>query len=227
MRLEQVELAAPRSALEDLRRFYGQELGLAARLQAGPSLVVQLRHSRLVFAPEDGRPFHHFAILVPGDRFAAAHAWLGERAPLLSRADEETRFDFAFWDAEACYVHDPAGNIVELIAHHGLGEAPAGGAPFGPDELLEVSEVGLVNDDGPALARALAGVGVVVWDGSPEDGLAFAGERARTVIIAPRGRGWLPTGRPAEMHRVAVTVRGLPAAEVSVPGTPHRVTTIP
>ena len=43
MRLEQVELAAPRSALEDLRRFYGQELGLAARLQAGPSLVVELK----------------------------------------------------------------------------------------------------------------------------------------------------------------------------------------
>ena len=228
LRIARAELAVATARLDAVAAFYAHTLGFAAEQRDGRIVVpVGADVLELVATGDDTDPFHHFALLVPGDRFDAARAWLGARTETLARDDGETVFPFDFWDARAVYFHDPAGNIVELIAHHGLGEAPAGGAPFGPDELLEVSEVGLVNDDGPALARALAGVGVVVWDGSPEDGLAFAGERARTVIIAPRGRGWLPTGRPAEMHRVAVTVRGLPAAEVSVPGTPHRVTTIP
>lgn len=51
------------------------------------------------------RRFYHSAVLVPGDRFDAALTWLRERV------------DLGFWDARACYCHDPAGNIVEPIAH--------------------------------------------------------------------------------------------------------------
>jgi extradiol dioxygenase family protein len=229
VRLEQVDLAAPLSALDELRSFYGRQLGLATRVGSGPSLAVQVGRSRLTFVAHGGRPFHHFAILVPGNRFAVAHAWLGERARLLSHGDgEETRFDFGSWDAEACYVHDPAGNIVELIAHHGLCERPGERAPFTATELLELSEVGLVTDDAHALAEALDAVGLVVWDGVAEAGrLAFVGEQAHTLIIAPRGRGWLPTGRAAEVHPAAVTVRGLPAASATAPGEPYRVATLP
>ena len=34
----------------------------------------------------------------------------------------ELVFDFTNWDARAFYFHDPAGSIVELIAHRGIGE---------------------------------------------------------------------------------------------------------
>ena len=84
----------------------------------------------LVATGDGTDPFHHFALLVPGDRFDAARAWLGERVEPLARDDGETVFPFDFWDARAAYFHDPAGNIVELIAHAGVAEqAPRATSP--------------------------------------------------------------------------------------------------
>jgi hypothetical protein len=118
-------------------------------------------------------------------------------------------FDFTNWDARAVYFHDPAGSIVELIAHRGIGEAGVAG-DFAPSELLGVSEIGLVCDP-PSLAAALEQeLGLEVWDGTVEgEGrLAFVGAKARTLILCRAGRPWLPTGRPAEAHPVEVTLLG-------------------
>src|SRR3954452_25419009 len=82
--------------------------------------------STLSFSGE-GDAFYHFAFLVPGDRFAAAEAWAGDRVELLAT------IDLPAWDARACYFHDLAGNIVELIAHAEI-EAAGRKGPFASDE---------------------------------------------------------------------------------------------
>ena len=142
--------------------------------------------------------------------------WARERVELLPDSETgEPVFDFTNWDAEAVYFHDPAGSIVELIAHHGLGETGATGA-FAPAELLGVSEVGLVCDP-PSLAGALEReLGLEVWDGTVagEGRLAFVGEKGRTLILCRAGRPWLPTGRPAEAHPVEVVLSGAVAGSV-------------
>jgi hypothetical protein len=215
MRFAEVTLAAPL----DLRDFYGGELGLTLD---GDAIVVG--ETRLRFNAEEGGAFYHFALLVPGDRFDAALAWAKERVELLGDV-----FDFEAWDARAVYFHDPAGsigvgstepsesagagfagagagNIVELIAHHGLEENSRSGR-FAAEELVGFSELGLVGDQ-PLLLQQLEAVGLELWDGTIEepDRLAFVGERGRTFILAPSGRGWLPTGRPAEPHPVEARV---------------------
>jgi catechol 2,3-dioxygenase-like lactoylglutathione lyase family enzyme len=192
MRFVDVTLAAPL----DLREFYGGELGLPLE---GDAIVVG--ETALRFRAKDGGAFYHFALLVPGDRFDAALAWARERVELLGGV-----FDFESWDAQAVYFHDPAGNIVELIAHHGLDENGRSGA-FSADELAGFSEVGVVGDP-RGLLRDLETLGLELWDGTVDEPgrLAFVGERGRTLILAPIGRGWLPTGRPAEAHAVEVTV---------------------
>ena len=164
-----------------------------------------------------GQPFYHVALLVPGDRFDAALAWAEERVRLLpERETGEVVFDFAFWDALACYFHDPAGTIVELIAHRGVGEAGSTG-PFRAEELLGLSEVGIVGDP-PADAAALESLGLAVWDGMVEGerSLAFVGEQARTLILCRAGRPWLPTGRPAEPSPVDVELAGGPRGSVEL-----------
>lgn len=188
VRFAEVTLDAPL----DLREFYGGELGLQLD---GDAIVVG--ETRLRFRVEEDGAFYHFALLVPGDRFDAALAWAGERAELLGDA-----FDFDFWDARAVYFHDPAGSIVELIAHHGLEENGRAGG-FAADELVGLSELGIVGDP-PELLNQLKTVGLELWSGSVEgeSSLAFVGEKGRTVILAPPGRGWLPTGRPAAPHPV-------------------------
>ncbi len=201
MRFEQVTLATAAN-VDD---FYGRVLGLGP----GP---FRIGETTLEFVAGGGEPFYHFALLVPGDRFDAAFEWAHERVALLPGPAGNEVFDFGFWDAQACYFHDPAGSIVELIAHRGVEERGTEG-PFEPGELVGVSELGLVGDP-PALAAKLEPLGIEIWSGSLDPGsLAFAGERARTFILAPTGRGWLPTGRAAEQHRVEARVAG------AVPGT--------
>ena len=192
VRFADVTLAAPL----DLRDFYGSELGLA--LDEGAIVVGE---TRLRFGIEDGGAFYHFALLVPGDRFDAALAWARERVELLGDV-----FDFEAWAARAVYFHDPAGSIVELIAHRGLAESGRTGA-FAADELAGFSELGLVGDP-PELLRRVEGAGLALWDGTVEEPgrLAFVGEQGRTLILAPPGRGWLPTGRPAELHPVELVL---------------------
>jgi hypothetical protein len=71
-----------------------------------------------------------------------------------------------------------------------------------------VSEVGLVGD--PLLiAEGLEQLDLRLWDGElgPRN-LAFFGERGRTVIVSPEGRGWLPTRRPAQPFPIDVVMSG-------------------
>jgi hypothetical protein len=188
MRFAEVTLEAPL----DLRGFYGDGLGLPLD---GEAIVVG--ETRVRFRVEDGGAFYHFALLVPGDRFDEALAWAGERVELLGDV-----FDFDNWDARAVYFHDPAGNIVELIAHHGLEEDGRSGE-FAAEELTGFSELGIVGDP-PGLLHRLKTAGLELWDGEVEgeSRLGFVGEKGRTLILAPPGRGWLPTARPAEAHPV-------------------------
>jgi catechol 2,3-dioxygenase-like lactoylglutathione lyase family enzyme len=190
MRFAEVTLSAP----SDLRDFYGETLGLPLD---GEAIVVG--ETRMLFRAEDGGAFYHFALLVPGDRFAAALVWTRERVELLGDV-----FDFEAWDARAVYFHDPAGSIVELIAHHGL-DANGRSGRFAAEEFVGFSELGLVGDP-RELLRRLEEIGLELWDGTVDepDRLAFVGEKGRTLILAPPGRGWLPTGRPAEPCAVDV-----------------------
>jgi hypothetical protein len=200
LRLGRVELLAPPGRVGALEAFYADFRS----------------PDELVFTAGAGAPFYHFAFLVPGDRFEEAQAWAGERAELLGDP-----FDFSFWDAQACYFHDPAGNIVELIAHHGLEEGP------GPI-VRGISEIGIVTADSPgAVARLQDELGLELWSGDAE-GLAFVGRKAHTLIVSGVGRGWLPTRRASEPHPAAVTITGTGrTGELTLPDCGSRIRLAP
>lgn len=205
--------------------FYGDRLGLSASVSDGERVAVEVGESTLELRPSRGEPFYHLALLVPGDRFEAAFAWAAERVRLLpERVSGEVVFDFAFWNALACYFHDPGGTIVELIAHRGVGASGAAGA-FRAEELLGLSEVGIVGDPPTDAATLERELGLEVWDGTVEGerSLAFVGEQARTLILCRRGRPWLPTGRPAEPHPVDVELAGAREGSVELAGGFSRV----
>ncbi len=82
-----------------------------------------------------------------------------------------------------------------------------------------LSELGLVGEP-PVLALPLFELGLDLWSGTLDEPgrLAFIGERGRTLILAPEGRGWMPTGRPAEPHPVEVVLSGPPTGRVELAG---------
>lgn len=226
--LLRVRLAAPSGALGTLREFYGRTLGLPVA-DAPDGLGVSVGGTTLTFREAGGaeRPFYHVALLVAGARFAAGERWLRARVDLLPRGGTgESTFAFPFWDAQACYWLDPAGSILELIGHADVPPSVPASAPFTPDELLGVSEVGLVVDAPAAAARALEErLGLPLWSGDLVTGnLGFVGGKAHTLIVCPPGRGWLPTGRPAEPHPVEVTLTGARAGTVELSPAPHHQT---
>jgi hypothetical protein len=208
--IESVELSAPQRVRRALHDFYAGSLGLASRAGGdGPDRYV-IGPASLAFTPisDAGDPFYHFALLVPGNRFEPAKQWLSGAAPLLPDIEGRTTFAFDFWDAQAAYVLDPAGNIVEVIAHRGVADAEATGA-FAASEVSGLSEIGLVTTRTDTAVDALARASLPLWSGASTGGeLAFCGAKAHTAIVCPRGRGWLPTNRPAEIHPVNVRIRG-------------------
>ncbi len=209
--IRSAQLAVAPAALPAMRRLYVEGLGFGGEPDTAERLAVEVGDAQVTFsaAPPGERPFYHFALLVPGDRYRAARRWVEQCARLLSRPGEtSTTFRFRAWDADACYFADPAGNVVELIAHRGMGDSSAGDDPFTPRELLGISELGLVVSDPPAAVHSLAGAGLKLWAGTAAgpDALAFVGRQAHTLILCAPGRPWLPTQRPAEAHPVAAIV---------------------
>lgn len=219
MRFDWVRLNAPAGSLPALDDFYVGRLGFER--ESG----LKIGETQLVLGAGSGKPFYHFALLVPGDRFEAALDWIGERVELLpDRETGEVVFDFKNWDAFACYFHDPVGNIVELIAHRGIEESATNG-PFTAAELVGFSELGLVGGKAEVAARLEDELGLEQWDGdlADEARLVFVGEKARTFILSPEGRGWLPTGRAAEAHPCEVVLSDTKSGAVRVGGVGHRI----
>jgi catechol 2,3-dioxygenase-like lactoylglutathione lyase family enzyme len=220
VRIASARLTAPATAIEALHRFYGESLGCAARRHdAGMRLDVGEGSLEFFAATGPGRPFYHVALLVPGNRFEAARTWVERSAGLLSRPGQTTTtFRFDAWDANACYFHDPAGNIVELIAHRGVAEAPSPSGGFHGAELVGISELGMVVGDPAAAAQTLSSAGLDLWSGGVEgaDALAFIGGQAHTLILCAPGRPWLPTQRPAECHAMTATLRLAAGTTVTV-----------
>jgi len=191
------------------------DLWIAEAILSAPAASLEALRAAV---PRGPQPFHHLALLVPGDRYDAAREWAAATTGLLHRPDEtSTTFAFPAWDALACYFHDPVGNIVELIAHRAIGETGRTGR-FGAGELTAISEVGLVVSDPPAAAATLACTGLELWSGDTagDEALAFVGRQAHTLILTSRARPWLPTHRPAESHPAAVVVRDGAGHEVRV-----------
>jgi hypothetical protein len=193
-----VRLRAPAHLLAELGTFYeGIDTG----------------ETELEFAAGEGEAFYHFAFLTPPERFDEQVESTPDLLPY--RETGEVVFDFDNWNAKAFYFHDPAGNIVEVIAHRGL-EGPLG-----------LSELGLVGDT-RAMAADLRALGLELWDGTLEEEgqLAFVGERGRTLILAPPGRGWLPTARPSEPHPVEAVISAPQAGSVELEDGLYRITAV-
>jgi hypothetical protein len=76
------------------------------------------------------------------------------------------------------------------------------------------------------MARRLSDqLGLEVWDGSVSEppGVAFIGQKARTLIVVPPGRGWLPTRRPAEAHGLDVLLSGARPGELDLERSRYRI----
>lgn len=178
--------------------FYQQALELPLLARGAKYAVFQVGATQLMWEQaESGDPFYHFAFDIPCNRLTEAADWMQNRAELLTR-EGNREFEFEDWKASSIYFHDPSGNIVEFIARRNLQNQSE--QAFSPEQLLRVSEIGWPTSEAdPAPATELK-----AW----RDYGAFKalGDETALLLVVPEGRGWLPTGRPAEIHPCSLVI---------------------
>lgn len=183
-------------ALEAMKGFYAETLGLRLIMDRPLAFAVQIGGTMVEFHAWEQVCRYHFAINVPPGSIEAAHDWLAARTPILLR-DGDRIVEFPNWKARAVYFHDPAGNIVELIARDEFDFHPQG--EFDRDHLASISEIGLPAYDLEAsLKRVLEETSEQVYWRSGADFVAV-GDVEGLLLFVPADRWeWLPTGAIAQ-----------------------------
>lgn len=220
MKISQLELQT--NNLGSQEQFYRDILHLPTVASDG-ALLVQVGSTQLVFRQAEMEPgqAYHFAFNIPENRFEEARTWLAGRVPLLESNTGEDSFNFANWNAHATYFRDPAGNILELIARHGLNNASD--LPFDARGLLCISEIGLTSDDVKHIVGSLQGLGLPIYDGEGSDNFTAVGDEHGLFIVVKRGRTWFPDfGTPADCLPLNVTFSMAPAATATLSGPPYQ-----
>jgi hypothetical protein len=213
----EIELQTHR--LSDLAAFYRNALQLPVRADS-QDIVVQIGSSTLRFVPTDNtEPCYHLAFNIPENRIHDACSWLEERAERVPHFKTgEVMIDWPGWNAHSVYFFDAAGNILEAIARHDLGNATA--HEFGPVDLLSVSELGLVVEDpGTALDQLARTFDLTSKSVLP--GFAVLGDDHGLFIISAENRPWMPTEIPARPFPARAVIQHRDARSVEIDNVYH------
>lgn len=229
--------------LEALEKFYRASLGF--KTQRTPSLLkIQAGGTSLEFAlaedsplasflqagspeadsPETGEidPTYHIAWAIPENKLAVGKRWLASRTRILKDASGRDEFHFRRVNRTGVYFADPAGNILELIARHGLDDGRPG--PFTTEDLLYVNHVGLAVDDVAAAVRELhESVGLDLRAPAAEN-FASVGDAHRHLTLVSTGRLWIPERKlAAGAFPTDILLHGSPKEVTSLEGYPYQI----
>ncbi len=189
--------------------YYETVLGLPVQKEIG-AVEITVGRSIIRFREDPAAEGdQHYAFLVDDARFDAARAFLEAGPGLLSDGDR-TEFEAQeAWNARSLYFPGPDRSVLEVIARRdlpsNLGAGHASGAkassphvpgtqpaPFGPGDLLSVSEVGIAVPDVVGTADRLTEAGIGRY---PAGSATFspAGHIDGMLILVSPGRTWFPT----------------------------------
>jgi hypothetical protein len=200
----------------EIQKFYGR-LGFPILLSNDDEVRVQVGETVLTFQHSDEEAFYHFALNIPANQLIQSISWLKSRqVPVLTHQGHEVvRFGTPF-DADACYFHDPAGNIVELIARHRLSALTR--FEFSAESIQCVSEIGLPTQNVRALSLSLCSAfGQDVFVGEDSDEFTAVGDDVGLFIVVKKDWEWLPTGRAAKMFPLIVVLSSQRTLSLSSP----------
>ena len=207
--------------------FYTQTLGLPLQHSTEDSFTVQAGTTALTFrTSKQEHPHYHFAFTIPFNKWKQAKTWLTARTTLL-QGDGEDEFESDRVRTHSYYFPDPAGNILELIARDDL--PPKAGENFGPQDLLYISEIGLVVDDVPAIVQHLkTTLGIEIYRDSSFEDFAQLGDINGVLVLSQCGRLWFPDQRqPAVVSPVRVSILGILPQQITLESYPYVFEVVP
>jgi len=184
-------------------------LGFPVRT-AEDAVEVGIGPSRLRFAHDPGyEGAHHLAFTVPTGSFAAARAWIGERAEVIAPDGRDEFAGPGTWDSRSVYFRGPDAQVLELIERRALASEGRVAGAFRASDVVSVSEVGVVVDDVPAAVALLEEAGLHPYGGFGTDVFAAVGDVDGLVILVARDRAWVPEGTQTAADVPVVVDAGL------------------
>ncbi len=219
------ELSLQTRHLADQKAFYHTALGLPLVAETTASFTLQAGATRLRFQEAQQDVLYHVAFTIPRNTFSEAKSWLRKHVSLLRKKSED-EFFFANINARSLYFCDAANNILEFIVHYDLDHETEG--PFGPAQVLHVSEVGLPVEDVFAQVSLLKEkLDIELYGGMVSEEFAFMGDMYGQLVVVKIGRPW----QPAETLLAAVapmqfTMSGKPERQVQLSPYPYTITVV-
>lgn len=203
MMIEELQLYTTR--LEDLKYFYRDTLGMEATSVTDQTFNLQVGGTKIIFkqCETDHEPFYHVAWLIPTNRFKEAKQWAASRV-VLSKEGERDETYSTNWNSHSLYFEDPAGNIIELIAHHRIQNQSD--HRFSAKDILQVCEIGLVTEDVLSTVNELQQIGLTRW-GEVSETFAPVGDVHGLFIVVKKQRTWFFSTQKAQIYPLEVSIR--------------------
>ncbi|MGN7411325.1 VOC family protein [Paenibacillus sp. SAF-068] len=203
MMIEELQLYTTR--LEELKHFYSGTLGMEVSNATDQGFNLQVGSTRMIFklCETEQEPFYHFAWMIPTNRFKQAKQWAASRV-VLSKEGERDETYSANWNSFSLYFEDPAGNIIELIAHHRIQNESDHN--FSARDIVQVCEIGLVTEDVLSKVNELQQIGFTRW-GEISETFAPVGDVHGLFIVVKKNRTWFFSKQKAQIYPLEITVR--------------------
>ncbi|MDF2960786.1 MAG: Glyoxalase/bleomycin resistance protein/dioxygenase [Paenibacillus sp.] len=212
--------------LASLKYFYTGVLGMPLIREQAGTFTVRAGRSLLQFEERLSiEPYYHFAMAISENQLDSAEAWLAARHIDMYRfADGKHQLYSVNWHATSLYFHDPAGNIVEFIAHHSLANVSEG--DFTIEQIRSLCEIGLPVEDVPRMSAFLNGsYGFGTYKNSDSQ-FAPLGDMEGLFILSKVKRIWLGSHQQAAVFPVEIDIKNGRIHEDSLGGYPYSIKSV-
>ncbi len=141
------------------------------------------------------QPFYHFAFNIPQNKILKARNWQIQRSGLIPTPNHmlDPNFPndirhFRNWNAHSIFFWDPAGNLLEYIARHDLGNTKKG--PFSTSDILYASEIALIVDDVNREAKQISNALKIQQYLAGSEKFRAMGDENGLLLLMKKGRVW-------------------------------------
>ena len=209
MTLETIEITTPNcNAIKD---FYENILELPSEIIDEKTIAITIGNATLKFieTQEKSKSIYHLAFNIPKNKLEEAIQWSKNRMELIEKKNEVLIADFESWNANSVYFFDCDGNLLEFIARHDLDNATT--EPFGSNQILNISEIGIVTEKPDEYAQNLMEkYGLQLFEKNQNSEIFSAiGDDNGLLIVVKSKRNWFPTEIPAESNWTRIKLQHL------------------
>ncbi|MCC9020217.1 VOC family protein [Flavobacterium lipolyticum] len=193
--------------IQETATFYQDVLHLSILEKKSNSVTIQVGESVLQFIENlQFNSIYHFAFNIPQNKLQEAIQWVTNKVDLIVIEDATVIANFENWNANAVYFYDNNGNILEFIVRYDLNNAQT--EPFSSLSILNISEIGIVNENPLVLANQLITQHGLEFFSKNDNSELFAavGDDQGLLIMVRPNRNWYPTQIPSTSNTTEIYI---------------------